>query len=298
MLPKQREMDGVVKTIFEALGTKSHLESTLLVICGDHGMNDAGNHGASSPGETSPAVVFMSPKMRTISSGLSAPTQPKDEFDYYEMVEQSDLAPTIAALLGFPVSMNNLGAFVPAFLNFWPHPKDKIQILIRNARQILQIIVATFGWDLYDEFFNMESKIDPCKLEQTQIHKLACEWHTLNRQASELASKDEFDDVWLSAMTRWLRKAQDLISSMASNYNVSRLALGQGLSIVGLSASAVAAYFALGSHETWPAAQLSAIAILYGIMMFASSYVEEEQHFWYWSSTLWLTYLGINNVQR
>lgn len=294
MLPKQREMDGIVKTIFEAMETKPHLESTLLVICGDHGMNDAGNHGASSPGETSPALVFMSPKMKTISSGLSAPTQPKDEFEYYEMVEQSDLAPTIAALLGFPVSKNNLGAFVPDFLDFWPQPKDKIQILIRNARQILQIIIAAFGADLFD----LQSKTDPCTLESTEIHDLACDWQKLNLRASQLASNDEFDDVWLSAMTRWLRKAQDLMSSMASNYDMSRLALGQGLSIAGLAASATAVYSILGSHERWSTIQFSIIAVLYGIMMFASSYVEEEQHFWYWSSTLWLAYLGINNVQR
>lgn len=293
MLPKQHEMDGIVKTIFEAVESTAHLQSTLLVICGDHGMNDAGNHGASSPGETSPALVFMSPKFKSLSAGLPAPTQPKDEFDYYSTVEQSDLAPTIAALLGFPVSKNNLGAFIPDFLGFWPESKDKIQVLVRNARQLLQIIIATFGGDLFDN----KSDVDPCTSPSSKIEELACDWRKINARASQLATEDSFDQEWLSSITAWLRKAQDLMSSMASNYDMSNLVHGQGLAVTGLTAS-IAASAVLGAHKGWAVLPTCLVSILYGIMMFASSYVEEEQHFWYWASTLWLAYLGIQHVRR
>lgn len=120
MIPKQIEMDGIVKQIYEAIESKPALKSTLLVLCGDHGMTDGGNHGGSAPGETSPALVFISPKMKQISNGLVAPTEPKDEFNYYTKIEQSDIAPTLAGLLGFPVPLNNLGVFIPKFLEFWP----------------------------------------------------------------------------------------------------------------------------------------------------------------------------------
>lgn len=121
MIPKQREMDGIVSQIYEAIETKHYLESTLLVLCGDHGMNDAGNHGGSAPGETSPALVFISPKLKMISSGLETPAPYHAEFRYYNFVEQSDIAPTLGALLGFPVPKNNLGAFISNFLPFWPN---------------------------------------------------------------------------------------------------------------------------------------------------------------------------------
>lgn len=121
MLPKQREMDDIVKQIYEALESKNHLKSTLLVLCGDHGMNDAGNHGGSAAGETSPALVFMSPKLKEISPGTVCPsTSPEAQFQYYSVVEQSDVAPTLAGLLGFPIPMNNLGVFIPELLRFWP----------------------------------------------------------------------------------------------------------------------------------------------------------------------------------
>ena len=120
MAPKQAEMDGIVRQIFEAIESSSHLQSTLLVLGGDHGMNDAGNHGGSAAGETSPALVFMSPKLRIISPGSNCPSPPPvHDFQYYNVVEQSDIAPTLAALLGFPVPLNNLGVCIPEFLRFF-----------------------------------------------------------------------------------------------------------------------------------------------------------------------------------
>ncbi len=113
-------MDSVVSEIFEAISSQNHLQSTLLVLSGDHGMNDAGNHGASSAGETSPALVFMSPKIRALQNRFESPVEDRADFQYYSTVEQSDIAPTLGALLGFPVPKNNLGAFMVDFLPFWP----------------------------------------------------------------------------------------------------------------------------------------------------------------------------------
>ena len=119
MVPKQSEMDGIVKQIYRAIETEQHLQSTLFVLCGDHGMNDAGNHGGSTEGETSPALVFISPKFQTISNGSECPVfLPKSSFGYYTTVEQSDIAPTLAGLLGFPTPLNNLGVFIPDLLDF------------------------------------------------------------------------------------------------------------------------------------------------------------------------------------
>jgi ethanolaminephosphotransferase len=84
-------------------------------------MNDAGNHGGSAPGETSPALVFIAPQLKQIdSAGLPCPTQEVNgEFQYYTTVEQSDVAPTLGALLGVPVPLNNLGVLIPQMMSFW-----------------------------------------------------------------------------------------------------------------------------------------------------------------------------------
>lgn len=116
---KQLEMDEVVREIYLAMETYDHLKSSLLVLSGDHGMNEAGNHGGSSLGEASTALVFVSPMFRSVFNGLQCPTTGSEGLRFYETVEQSDIAPTLAALLGFPVPRNNLGIVIPAFLDLW-----------------------------------------------------------------------------------------------------------------------------------------------------------------------------------
>jgi ethanolaminephosphotransferase len=119
MPAKQREMDDIVREIYHAMEIHGHLSSSLLVLSGDHGMNEAGNHGGSSAGEVSTALLFVSPKLKSAFGGLESPLSGSENFQFYETVEQSDIAPTLAALLGFPVPRNNLGLIIPSFLELW-----------------------------------------------------------------------------------------------------------------------------------------------------------------------------------
>ena len=119
MIAKQHEMDSIVSQIYTAMEKEAHLQSTLFVLCGDHGMNDAGNHGGSSVGETSPALVFISPKFQSKGARNDCPSEAADELQYYHTVEQSDITPTLAGLLGIPIPLNSLGVFIPEFLMMW-----------------------------------------------------------------------------------------------------------------------------------------------------------------------------------
>lgn len=66
MFDKQKEMDNVIRAIYEYVAEDDSRRrkesespgSTLIVLCGDHGMNEVGNHGGSSEGETSTVCVF------------------------------------------------------------------------------------------------------------------------------------------------------------------------------------------------------------------------------------------------
>jgi ethanolaminephosphotransferase len=119
MPDKQRQMDDIVRDVYHAMETHDHLSSSLLVLSGDHGMNEAGNHGGSSAGEVSTALLFVSPKLKSTFAGLESPLSSSESFQFYDTVEQSDIAPTLAALLGFPVPRNNLGLIIPSFLELW-----------------------------------------------------------------------------------------------------------------------------------------------------------------------------------
>lgn len=91
-------------------------------------------------------------------------------------------------------------------------------------------------------------------------------------------------------MLQWLKEAQEIMSSTASNYDVRKLATGQAVSTLALVFGVAAAYSTLveSVEESVP---ILLISLLYGIMMFASSFVEEEQNFWYWATSAWLILL-------
>ncbi|KAI2601896.1 alkaline phosphatase-like protein [Hypoxylon sp. NC1633] len=290
MIPKQREMDRVIRLIYEAMESQPHLQSTLLVFCGDHGMNDAGNHGASSPGETSTALVFISPKLKRISVPVKVPADFVEDFQYYSVVEQSDLAPTLAALLGFPVPKNNLGSFMADFLPFWPEKHDKLQILVRNARQILDIVTATYtGSSSVDKQPGLD-----CLRAGSPTEELMCDWQHISGTAGNTSGGD-IDDARIINVSTWLSKAQALMSSMASNYDMSMLIYG-GLAAVVSLAAAVVVMANSTSLATASLLPLVLITVLYGTMMFASSYIEEEQHFWYWITSAWLVLLVVKSI--
>lgn len=86
------------------------------------------------------------------------------------------------------------------------------------------------------------------------------------------------------------------MSSMASNYDMSKLVQG-GASAVFALTLAIASLIMVGDAR-WNLLPFAAITILYGIMMFASSYVEEEHHFWYWSASAWLFYVTLSRATR
>jgi ethanolaminephosphotransferase len=80
------------------------------------------------------------------------------------------------------------------------------------------------------------------------------------------------------------------MSGTASNYDVSRMTIG--IALTGLSFLAVSIHM-LGERGLFNIDTLLFIAILAGngAIMFASSYVEEEQQFWYWISAGWIAYI-------
>ncbi|KAL1637267.1 major facilitator superfamily transporter protein [Diplodia intermedia] len=282
MVPKQVEMDGIVKQIYHAMETQPHLQSTLLVLCGDHGMNDGGNHGGSAPGETSPALVFMSPKLQDISKGLPCPVAPSQEFDYYEKVEQSDIAPTLAGLLGFPVPLNNLGVFIPHFLQMWPKGDDQAQLLLRNAYQILQIAEATFPTAPFQDL----SFLRKCESASSTGDELACKWLKVKDALENGGNQPPKAELMIGQAFEFCRAAQEALSSTASNYNVTLLIVGAVLATTSMALALTV--ISSGLFPTSTAGIFFALlTVLYGIMMFASSYVEEEQHFWYWATSAW-----------
>ncbi|KAK5061599.1 hypothetical protein LTR84_008143 [Exophiala bonariae] len=286
MPEKQSEMDGIIKDIYTAMERKSHLQSCVLVLLGDHGMNEGGNHGASSAGEVSTALTFISPKFKTAFEGQTSPIMDAVDYRFYDTVQQSDIAPTLAALLGFPVPQNNLGIIIPRLLELWTVQTDKYELLYENAEQIHHIAEATFPID-----FKQGTLSDDCFNKGSDSAALACLWHRISatRSTSQPGSLSPNSIVDLKT---FLYKAQDVLSGTASNYGLTNMHIGIALGAVGLFCclpTFVPGVFQAGMDGLF----LTFVLITYILTMFASSYVEEEHQFWYWILGGWLMLLYV-----
>ena len=286
MPAKQAEMDSIVQRIYQSMETQDHLDSTLLVLLGDHGMNDAGNHGASSAGEVSTALTFISPRFKGRIPAKASPVHNVEDFRYYDEVEQSDLAPTLAALLGFPVPLNNLGILIPKLLHMWSKPSDRLILTFQNAMQIRDVAAATFP-----TAFAAVDAIQCAGPSLTDSESLACAWRNALLTLDNSWGDDKRTKEALGALQIFLRKAQRALSTTASNYGLSNMYIGTAVAAVAVSLAFIGAGSSIWCLRPGALA-LHFVNISYFGIMFASSYVEEEHQFWCWALSAWLIILG------
>lgn len=102
MRDKLSQMDAFVRRLADAID-----DDTLLVVMGDHGMDAKGDHGGESDDEVSAALWMFSKRPvfgRTRPEHAVPPASAAER-----PVNQIDLVPTLALLLGLPIPYNNLG---------------------------------------------------------------------------------------------------------------------------------------------------------------------------------------------
>ncbi|KAI8953955.1 GPI ethanolamine phosphate transferase 3-like protein [Xylaria longipes] len=102
MTAKLQQMDAFIRQLTESID-----QDTLLVVMGDHGMDGKGDHGGESDDEVEAALWMYSKQPvfgRTQVDFATPPATAK-----IRPVNQIDLVPTLALLLGIPIPYNNLG---------------------------------------------------------------------------------------------------------------------------------------------------------------------------------------------
>ncbi|CAK1552959.1 unnamed protein product [Leptosia nina] len=175
--PKLIEMDEIVKKIYAAMQTWDR--TGVLIICGDHGMRDAGGHGGASPAEVLVPLVVIK----------SADFQCPHEQGPGPVVAQVDIAPTIAWLLNTPIPGDSTGKFLPSLL-----PSDirqHLYLLHVNAQHNVKQGVPT-DTEYYRQF----------KRAETQFAR----YLTSGQQSAARIAK-EFYDESLIAMSKQLTES-------------------------------------------------------------------------------------------
>lgn len=111
MSRKLREMNEVIEKV-----TVHMPEDTVLLVIGDHGMTITGDHGGDSSDEVNSMLFAYSKQFEFVSNTGS------------ESMDQIDLTPTLATMLGIPIPYSNLGT-----INFDIVP-DVLQLYLSNMQ--------------------------------------------------------------------------------------------------------------------------------------------------------------------
>lgn len=251
MKAKQEEMDSVLQKLYETRVATS--DSTLLVIMGDHGMNELGNHGGSSEGETSPGLLLASPIFKKTNEGKICPQDSSMDYKYYSQMSQIDIVPTLAALFNFAIPINNIGVIIPEVLNLWPEISQRKRILLENCRQLMTLL----------------------KQQQTLL----------------FAEQEEYKKIYLSLLDiqsnscesyyLFLKAAQSLLAGNSTNYLFKEIFSGYFLVVLGLFCSLFVLLRTSRFYSTIRVALFLLFCVAYALHFHGSSLIEEEHQIWW-----------------
>ncbi|KAJ5809733.1 uncharacterized protein N7503_001951 [Penicillium pulvis] len=287
---KQVEMDNVVRQIYFALERLPIHENTLFVLTGDHGMTENGNHGGDTAAEIASALVFISPKFRSLEKALPVPPPYISKYTYYSVVDQVDIVPTLAGLLGFSIPAGSVGIYIDELLAIFPKGDQQMSILIRNAQQMISLLSLKY---------NLKTPVDlvlcdsVCLCGPDRVRRVLCLWEKFNSRdpvPARSRDPDMHDDMLL--IKEICAEAQQILGVPHNNLDLSHMTTG--IALLSVVVMLLLSKVFSDQHKPDDSGGLIAgvFALLHGTTMFSSRLVAEEHHFWYWMSLAWLVHLA------
>ena len=159
--------------------------------------------------------------------------------------------------------------------------------MLDNVWQLLAVTQATFPSVPLHAFDRGQFGAACSKADLSDIEDLRCENTRLSLSLEDHHAWNIGTDAVLENASQVLRKAQDIMKGAATNYELDKMYAGVALAALATICAAISCYPALANLSLASLTLLSTF-LLHGILMFASSYVEEEQQFWYWTTSAWL----------
>ncbi|KAJ2169375.1 major facilitator super transporter protein [Coemansia sp. RSA 562] len=310
MRPKQREMDDIVRTVHEIVADQdrkrmaadAQAKPTLVVLLGDHAMNEIGNHGGNSQLETSTVFVF-------IGSGIAG--QPMADHGRNALskllasnVQQSSLVSTLALLFGVPIPKNNLGLPLPELLGGYSD-RERLHMLQTVSAQIYGLVRANennaVAVDLQQIIANpaVYAKAD-CSHIDTAGSQMQCKYEAALAMHRQASSNTDVSNVE-RAYYEFMELASTHLSRASSGYNLQLMTMGLVLMAATVLGFAVLCQFGGTSLIHFKsrrlAVSLPAVGMwaTYLLSTLSSSLIEEEHQFWYfWVQTLLALRLATN----
>lgn len=174
MKTKLEQLNDVISDVMKKIS-----DDTLLVVFGDHGMDSTGNHGGESADEVE-AALFMYSKKKHFKHLGSDSYDIGDGGKHYRSVNQIDITPTLAMLLGIPIPFNSLGSpIAEAFLqndNDYLTVEKITSLQIQNYRLSSNELKDDAEVNAYFNKMSMESVESHIRYQNLSLRKCKEKW--------------------------------------------------------------------------------------------------------------------------
>ncbi|KAM4634228.1 GPI ethanolamine phosphate transferase 3 [Polymixia lowei] len=205
MADKLTQMDGVIRSVIDRLQN-----DTLLVVMGDHGMTDTGDHGGESQKETDAAIFLYSPA--PLFPGPPSQGEP-------DVVPQTDLVPTLALLLGVPIPYSSVGqVLLPLF-----SPHGQTEDAVRGISQLEALWINAKQVNRFLETYSSMAKDIP----QESLSRLQEEFSRLSSDYSTAVREGRSPSPALVAsLQAYLASVRDTCRATWARFNPLKMAAG------------------------------------------------------------------------
>ena len=301
LVPKLKEMDQIIEKIYNHIkiqdekrcnSIKNQNCGTLFIVTGDHGMNELGNHGGSSPLEINTGLLFIDHSLQS-NKTTHVKMNPS-------IVNQVDLIPSLSLLFGLPIPKNNLGKIIPNV--FIKHSSEEIlHALYINSKQLMNVIQG------HKQFW-----MDGVP-QSSEIYKLWEEHQNLENHVKSLYAphfntieREETAKTLIIRYEKLLDNISNQFLQLLTEYDNTKLLIGVFL----LFLSCIILFYILCSKIKSDINQFIfspfymveiilyfGCFIVYYSSLFTSSFIEEEHQTWYFLlSTCFFVYLFLSVV--
>ncbi|KRY49128.1 GPI ethanolamine phosphate transferase 1 [Trichinella britovi] len=149
-------VDKGIEKLYELFEKFFNDEQTAYVFTSDHGMTDWGSHGSGSLDEISTPLIAWGAGIRTTTVPKNVPPCWNDNDEQHCRINQVDVAPLLASLIGINFPMNSVGILPLDLLNV--SQKAESLLMWNNFKQILDqfLLLRKRKVEAYFEMFFRE----------------------------------------------------------------------------------------------------------------------------------------------
>lgn len=283
MSVKLSEMNEVIENVTQWMTeykVQYPMEDVLLVVFGDHGMLESGDHGGSTDDEINAALFVHSTKRFLISNG-----------DSIQSVPQINIVPTLSLLMGVPIPFCNIGGIIPEIYlsinsahvsnEYYEQMYENLmKAMIINSMQVYQYI-ERYSIEFGSGTFTLR-EIDEMRVQLNEI---------IEEIFNKIGHQSDMKNI-VSKLKMFLKNAYELCAEKWTSFNLLKMRIGSCIACFCILLILYLLRFEIQNKN------ICVMMCMYFQGLFTDTYIRYEPQLLLFLLILSLFFMLLNNVQQ